>query len=83
MCVVIGFLATASRMTWSFARDRGMPFYRYISKASRSHLHLLSLTLLKFQLGRTKNFDSHGRDSHGHEHFLSPRAHLHWFLYCL
>ena len=34
-CVVIGFLATASRMTWSFARDRGMPFHHYISKASR------------------------------------------------
>lgn len=40
-CVVIGFLATASRMTWSFARDRGMPFHRFISKASRSSHHRL------------------------------------------
>ena len=30
-CAVIGFLATASRMMWSFARDRGVPFHRYIS----------------------------------------------------
>ena len=47
MSVVIGFLATSSRMIWSFARDRGMPFYRYISKASRSHRHRLSPTLTK------------------------------------
>ena len=83
MSVVIGFLATASRMIWSFARDRGMPFYPYISKASRSHLHLLSPNLLNIHLGRTKNFDSHGRDSHGHNHFLPPRAHLHRLLYRL
>ena len=31
-CAVIGFLATASRMTWSFARDQGLPFHRYIMK---------------------------------------------------
>lgn len=33
-CAVIGFLATASRMTWSFARDRGVPFHRLISRVS-------------------------------------------------
>ena len=82
LCAVIGFLATASRMTWSFARDRGMPFHRFISKASRSRLHLLP-TFLNGHLGRAKNLDSHGRDSHGHDHSLSPRAHLHWFLQCL
>ena len=27
----LGCLAAASRMTWSFARDRGMPFSHYIS----------------------------------------------------
>lgn len=40
LCAVIGFLATASCMTWSFARDRGMSFHRFISKASLSGLHL-------------------------------------------
>ncbi|KAI0423660.1 amino acid/polyamine transporter I [Xylaria sp. FL1042] len=29
---VIGFSATASRMTWSFARDRGLPFHWIIRK---------------------------------------------------
>ena len=28
----IGITTTASRMTWSFARDRGTPFSRYLSK---------------------------------------------------
>lgn len=31
-CAVIGFAATASRMTWSFARDHGLPFHQYIQK---------------------------------------------------
>ncbi|KAI1172930.1 amino acid/polyamine transporter I [Nemania sp. FL0916] len=31
-CSVIGFAATASRMTWSFARDCGLPFHRLIRK---------------------------------------------------
>ncbi|PSN69517.1 amino acid transporter [Corynespora cassiicola Philippines] len=30
-CSAMGCLAAASRMTWSFARDRGLPFARYIS----------------------------------------------------
>lgn len=31
---VIGFTATSSRMFWSFARDGGLPFNRFISKVS-------------------------------------------------
>ncbi|MCJ1300433.1 hypothetical protein MMC08_003230, partial [Hypocenomyce scalaris] len=34
-CAVIGFLATASRMTWSFAHDQGLPFHRFISRVER------------------------------------------------
>ncbi|KAH7120739.1 amino acid/polyamine transporter I [Dendryphion nanum] len=30
-CSAMGCLAAASRMTWSFARDRGLPMARYIS----------------------------------------------------
>ncbi|KAF2726797.1 amino acid permease-like protein [Polyplosphaeria fusca] len=30
-CSALGCLAAASRMTWSFARDRGLPFSRFIS----------------------------------------------------
>lgn len=32
----IGLVATSSRMTWSFARDRGLPGWRYLSKVGRS-----------------------------------------------
>ncbi|RAL59845.1 hypothetical protein DID88_000474 [Monilinia fructigena] len=32
ICATISFVATASRMTWSFARDRGVPGWQYLSK---------------------------------------------------
>ena len=32
ICATIGLIATSSRMTWSFARDRGLPFSRILSK---------------------------------------------------
>jgi choline transport protein len=35
ICCSIGITTTASRMTWSFARDRGLPFSRFISKVYR------------------------------------------------
>ena len=32
ICATISFVATASRMTWSFARDRGTPGWKMLSK---------------------------------------------------
>ncbi|KAL8978769.1 MAG: hypothetical protein Q9177_006312 [Variospora cf. flavescens] len=32
ICATIALLASSSRMTWSFARDRGLPFSRYLGK---------------------------------------------------
>lgn len=34
----VGLLASSSRMFWSFARDRGLPFWQQISKVSRKGL---------------------------------------------
>lgn len=34
ICATISVVASASRMTWSFARDRGVPGWSYISKVS-------------------------------------------------
>ncbi|RFU24878.1 hypothetical protein B7463_g11460, partial [Scytalidium lignicola] len=31
----IGITTTASRMTWAFARDKGMPFSKYLSKVAK------------------------------------------------
>lgn len=31
-CAIIAALAGSSRMTWSFARDRGLPGWQYLSK---------------------------------------------------
>ena len=45
LALVIGVVAASSRMLWSFARDRGVPGWRQISKVSRKSCgHLLSLT---------------------------------------
>lgn len=33
-CSIIAALAGSSRMTWSFARDRGLPWWRHLSKVS-------------------------------------------------
>lgn len=32
LCATVSLVASASRMTWSFARDRGLPGWSYISK---------------------------------------------------
>ncbi|KAI9702962.1 MAG: hypothetical protein M1836_008176 [Candelina mexicana] len=46
-CAVIGFLATASRMTWSFARDRGLPFHRFIGKVEpRTHIPMIAIAVV-------------------------------------
>lgn len=46
-CSAMGCLAAASRMTWSFARDRGLPFSRALSMVSKQCFHKrpASLTL--------------------------------------
>ena len=36
-CSAMGCLAAASRMTWSFARDRGLPFSRALSMVRSSN----------------------------------------------
>ncbi|EAS33164.3 GABA permease [Coccidioides immitis RS] len=35
MCANVGFLASASRMVWSFARDRGLPGWRILSRVEK------------------------------------------------
>ncbi|KAL9134507.1 MAG: hypothetical protein Q9175_004309 [Cornicularia normoerica] len=46
-CAVIGFLATASRMIWSFARDRGLPFHRSISKVEpRASIPIIAIAIV-------------------------------------
>ena len=35
--LVVGVVAAASRMLWSFARDRGVPGWRHISKVNHTY----------------------------------------------
>lgn len=39
ICATFGFLASASRQTWAFARDRGLPFSNFLS-----YVHLFLVT---------------------------------------
>lgn len=44
---VTGFVATASRMTWSFARDKGLPFHAQITKVHlKSQIPLVSIVVV-------------------------------------
>ncbi len=43
-CATIGVIATASRMTWAFARDNGLPGSRWLSKACYSNLRSCGLS---------------------------------------
>ncbi|KAH9908480.1 putative choline transport protein [Xylariomycetidae sp. FL2044] len=46
-CAVISFAATASRMTWSFARDHGLPFHSLIRKVHpRTRVPVLAVTIV-------------------------------------
>ena len=38
ICATVAFLAGSSRMTWSFARDHGLPGWRTLSKVSLNRL---------------------------------------------
>lgn len=45
-CAIIAALAGSSRMTWSFARDRGLPGWRYLSKVdTRTSIPLISIAI--------------------------------------
>ncbi|KAI1416836.1 amino acid transporter [Hypoxylon sp. FL1857] len=46
LCATVSVLATASRMTWSFARDRGLPGWFYLSKVDpKTSIPILSIVL--------------------------------------
>ncbi|KAJ5092069.1 hypothetical protein NUU61_006939 [Penicillium alfredii] len=47
MACSVGIIATASRMTWSFARDHGVPFSRFLMKVnSRTRVPIVSVCVV-------------------------------------
>lgn len=50
-CASFGFLATASRQTWAFARDRGLPFSDFLSHVGASALPLRSVAFCAIVTG--------------------------------
>ena len=41
VCGTISSLATSSRLIWAFARDRGLPFSRHVSKVGTSQTQIV------------------------------------------
>ena len=77
----IGVVATASRMTWSFARDRGLPGWRTLSKVWICHGYRFALPLFAYT---TNSLIPVGRLSHLHplrrhlpdsRHIRAPPSH--------
>lgn len=81
----IGIMAAASRMLWSFARDRGVPGWRYISQVR--HTALLCMPRSKAQLTLVLGGCSDENPVHCcHHHDGSlgaPWFHQHRFCHCL
>lgn len=50
-CASFGFLATASRQTWAFARDRGLPFSEFLAHVGDSALPLRSVAFCAVATG--------------------------------
>lgn len=84
-----GLLACASRLTWAFARDNGLPFSDYFAKVRSllidpvmAHLHGQTI-LLTCSPGQQTLSDSHPCDSPGYPHHLSPWTSEHRLRCCL
>ena len=84
ICATVAFLAGSSRMTWSFARDHGLPGWRTLSRVSQNRpwkRDFLSWSTARSQKSQHKGtshakFPDHfltftiGRPSHIHPHRL-------------
>lgn len=78
ICATIAFLASASRMTWAFARDHGLPFWRYLAKVSLCHPACSSqATNPSTTKGRTSKFHPSNLHPRHRHHLLPPRPHQH------
>lgn len=87
----ISTVATVSRQTWSFARDRGLPFSDFISQVSirlgRKEKWLLNniagQTRLEHSTERRHSHLHHHNTSVAHQHRLKRRLQRHRFPCCL
>lgn len=72
----VGFSASTSRICWAFARDRGLPGWRQLSKVTASKQP--NKTLIDKILGQRPHFDPCQRCSRHQHHrkFIGP--HQHW-----
>ena len=85
----IGFLATASRMMWAFARDRGLPFSDHLAKvgsnipiSNRIHFrNLVGSDIWHIGGSQKRSATLQHRGNCSHQLRIGP--HQHWFKYGL
>ena len=82
VCGTIASLATASRLIWAFARDRGLPFWRHVSKVCSLLLNLIYTPQItnRIPAGSNRNFNPSLRRHHRLQRRLLNRAHQSRFL---
>lgn len=75
VCGTIASLATASRLIWAFARDRGLPFHRHVSKVHPPPIQCLCTNELSshIKIGPSGKLHPHLRRRHCLQRRLS-----HW-----
>lgn len=82
LCAIVGCLASASRMLWSFARDQGVPGWRTLRRVGiLSHLNNRDFadTAWSIHLARSTYYNAtmvHRRDD---SHLMPACIDQHWF----
>lgn len=64
ICSTVGVLASSSRMLWSFARDRGVPFWKYFVRVRNKHI----LRCVPLTLANIPTFSAPQPNSNSHIH---------------
>ncbi len=78
LSATVGTLASCSRMSWSFARDRGLPGYRTLAKVRRDNIEqyvnfagIDNETNCLYSLDQSPDIDPY-RNDRRHEHSFHP-----------
>ena len=80
ICATIACLAGSSRMTWSFARDHGLPGWRVLSKVPHPFRSRDNHLLIPGALGQPSHLDPYYCRRLHHRNRVSPWPHQHRVL---
>ena len=82
----VGLLASASRLCWSFARDRGLPGWAWLQHVSVAQAFCMTIAVsghADMRQGRPAHLSPHPLYSHNILHIAAPLPRNPRLLYCL